>query len=196
MASALAGRIRSDSIRNRVAIVDAALHALSETPFASMADIAGAAGVSRGTLYGHFPSRRALVLAASGCAAIALKEVFTHLDPALAPQDALGALVATSWRELGYFTGILVAAQVDLRAEELERLRNVPMSGIVSILERGRDAGAFRSDQDVGWQVACILAVMHVGAMRIAAGRPESNVADEMTSTVWAVLAAEFEGSA
>ncbi|MGV8895042.1 MAG: TetR/AcrR family transcriptional regulator [Rhodoglobus sp.] len=196
MASALVRSIRSDASRNHIAIVDAALNTLSEAPFASMADIAAVAGVSRGTLYGHFPSRRTLVVAALGRASFALKEVFTHLDPALASQDALGALVATSWRELGHFAGILMAAQIDLSAAELERLRNVPVAGIVSFLERGRVAGAFRSDQDVGWQVACILAVLHLGALRIAAGRPESNVADEMTSTVWAVLAAEFEGSA
>jgi AcrR family transcriptional regulator len=68
-ASAVAGPRRPGSKpgaprRNRDAIVAAALEALTESPDASLNAIAKRAGVANATLYRHFPTREALVLAA------------------------------------------------------------------------------------------------------------------------------------
>ena len=54
---------RSDARRNRDAILAAALEALTESPDASLNAIAKRAGVANATLYRHFPTREALVLA-------------------------------------------------------------------------------------------------------------------------------------
>jgi AcrR family transcriptional regulator len=54
---------RSDARRNREAILAAALEALTESPDASLNAIARRAGVANATLYRHFPTREALVLA-------------------------------------------------------------------------------------------------------------------------------------
>jgi AcrR family transcriptional regulator len=54
---------RSDARRNRDAILAAALVALTESPDASLNAIAKRAGVANATLYRHFPTREALVLA-------------------------------------------------------------------------------------------------------------------------------------
>jgi AcrR family transcriptional regulator len=54
---------RSDARRNREAILAAALEALTESPDASLNAIAKRAGVANATLYRHFPTREALVLA-------------------------------------------------------------------------------------------------------------------------------------
>jgi AcrR family transcriptional regulator len=56
-------RRRSDVQRNIDAIIGAARIALGDRPDASMEDIAAAAGVTRQTVYAHFPSRDALILA-------------------------------------------------------------------------------------------------------------------------------------
>jgi AcrR family transcriptional regulator len=53
---------RSDALRNRDAILAAALEALSESPDASLNAIAKRAGVANATLYRHFPTREQLVL--------------------------------------------------------------------------------------------------------------------------------------
>ena len=53
--------LRSDSLRNRDAILEAAADCLTANPNASLADIAQAAGIARITLYGHFASRSDLL---------------------------------------------------------------------------------------------------------------------------------------
>jgi AcrR family transcriptional regulator len=61
MASGIRRR-RSDAGRNRDAILEAALAALSESGDVSLNAIARRAGVANATLYRHFPSRESLVL--------------------------------------------------------------------------------------------------------------------------------------
>lgn len=55
---------RADARRNRALIIAAAVTALSAGPAATVSEIASRAGVSRGTVYAHFPTRSALVEAA------------------------------------------------------------------------------------------------------------------------------------
>lgn len=51
---------RADVVRNRAAILDAAVDVLAADPSASLGDVARRAGLGRATLYRHFPSREAL----------------------------------------------------------------------------------------------------------------------------------------
>jgi serine phosphatase RsbU (regulator of sigma subunit) len=55
---------RADSRRTRVRIVEASRRLLEQSPAAPVADVAAAAGVSRSTLYRHFPDRDSLLRAA------------------------------------------------------------------------------------------------------------------------------------
>ena len=55
---------RADSRRTRVRIVEASRRLLEQSPTAPVADVAAAAGVSRSTLYRHFPDRDSLLQAA------------------------------------------------------------------------------------------------------------------------------------
>jgi AcrR family transcriptional regulator len=75
--------LRSDALRNRDAVLTAAIGLLAERPDASMQDIAASSGVGRTTVYRHFPTRddllRAIVLllgeeARSATATIAAEE--------------------------------------------------------------------------------------------------------------------------
>lgn len=50
-------RRRADALRSRERILDAAQRLLEQSPSATLADIAAAAGISRSTLYRHFPDR-------------------------------------------------------------------------------------------------------------------------------------------
>ncbi|WP_078849604.1 TetR/AcrR family transcriptional regulator [Streptomyces sp. NRRL F-5126] len=54
--------LRSDALRNRRRILEAAWDVLTEDPDASITSIARKAHVGQGTFYRHFPSREALIL--------------------------------------------------------------------------------------------------------------------------------------
>ena len=54
---------RSDALKNREGILQAAHAVLAEAPDASLNSIAKRAGIGAGTLYRHFPTRDALILA-------------------------------------------------------------------------------------------------------------------------------------
>lgn len=54
------GGDRADALRNRGAILDAAVDVLAVDPSASLGEVARRAGLGRATLYRHFPSREAL----------------------------------------------------------------------------------------------------------------------------------------
>ncbi|WP_181788179.1 TetR/AcrR family transcriptional regulator, partial [Streptomyces phytophilus] len=56
-------RRRADAERSRSAIVDAAVRLLGERPEASVEAIAAAAGVTRQTVYAHYPSRNEVLTA-------------------------------------------------------------------------------------------------------------------------------------
>jgi AcrR family transcriptional regulator len=56
-------RIRSDALRNRELILEVAHEAFAESGATSLNEIAKRAGVGAGTLYRHFPTREALILA-------------------------------------------------------------------------------------------------------------------------------------
>lgn len=56
-------RIRSDALRNREHIIEVAHDAFAQSGATSLNEIAKRAGVGAGTLYRHFPTREALILA-------------------------------------------------------------------------------------------------------------------------------------
>jgi AcrR family transcriptional regulator len=84
---------RSDARRNRDAILAAALEAFSETPAASLNAIAKTAGVGNATLYRHFPTREALVLATYDQEVRNLVDAADQLLHEQAPIEALGQWV-------------------------------------------------------------------------------------------------------
>src|SRR3954463_9054365 len=59
----MASRTREDARRNRERILKAAGRVLTQSPSASLEDIAATAGVSRSTIYRHFESRDTLIAA-------------------------------------------------------------------------------------------------------------------------------------
>src|SRR3954471_22979209 len=81
---------RSDARHNRDAILAATLIALTESPDASLNAIAKRAGVANATLYRHFPTREALVLASYQYEVGKLVDAADALLRRHSPLDALG----------------------------------------------------------------------------------------------------------
>lgn len=138
---------RSDSARNREAIIEAAAAALNDDIDASLETIAARAGLSRRAIYGHFATRDDLLI-----------ETFTRgaarIGGSLVPVSHPDARVeialygATLWSEVEH---VRVAAQLAVRgphralvAEALEPARAL----LLATVRRGIADGVLRDDID------------------------------------------------
>jgi TetR/AcrR family transcriptional regulator, mexCD-oprJ operon repressor len=169
--SASARPQRADARRNAAAILDAARQCLQRNPDVSVADIAAAAGVGRITLYGHFKTRAELIDAV-------LVDTITEADRRLDDIDLSGdpvavitQLISSSWLIIDQFRGLLHAAQLELPQERIRAVHDRVLDRVSGVIERGRDAGAFRTDLPTVWLLSVALAVMHAAADDVAAGR-------------------------
>lgn len=161
-----------------------------------MEDLAAAAGVSRGTLYSHFSSRRALVGTALLHVISEANATLAGLDPALSPDASIAELVATSWSVLGDMAGLRADAGAELGVWELRRPHQEPADRIRELVIRGRRDGAFRTDQNLNWQMECFFAVVQAGASLTRTEEPAcTDPTAVIVATVRAVLAAELAAS-
>jgi len=178
-------RRRADADRSVAAILDAALEALASDPDSSMSEIARRAGVVRGTVYVHFPTRTALLDAVMEHAVTQVADAMRAAEPHRGePIEALERVLRATWRQLAQFHGLLTLNTARLSAEELHR-RHVPMlDQLEPLIERGQKQGSFRRDLPVTWQLAVTRAIVHAASHEIQAGRlPEPEAETAMIST-------------
>ena len=172
--------------RNAEAILDAAERLLARGEQTSVSALAGEAGLSRPTVYAHFPNRQrvleALVERTVRQAMAVLEAAEPERGPALA---ALQRLLATGWEEIGRHEAIGVAAAGQLNAEAMRRSHESARAVIRRLVERGRREGAFRSDLPTGWLITSSLALIHAAAEEVRAGELDAQAAlDVLTATV------------
>ncbi|OHV28969.1 MULTISPECIES: TetR/AcrR family transcriptional regulator [Pseudofrankia] len=165
-------RRRSDARRSVEAILNAARTVLGERPDASMEDIATAAGVTRQTVYAHFPSRDALIAALVEAARV---QGLAALDAArldsAPPAEALGRFLEIGWQLLRDYPLLFDPALN--RSGRLDG--GDPHLAVASWLERlirrGQRTGDFDRTLAASWLAAAILDLGHTAAEQVAAGR-------------------------
>lgn len=185
---------RSDALRNRDAIIEAAVGCFSREPNASMADIARAAGVGRVTLYGHFSSRDELLEATLERVIDRSEAELAALDLSGDPVAALDRLVRRSWRIVDTFHRLLGVAEEALSNERILAHHQQPMARVHALIERGQRAGAVRRDLDASWLTSCFTALLHTAAGELRAGRLAEADADRVVAaTVISLLTAPVE---
>jgi AcrR family transcriptional regulator len=130
--------------RTAAAILDAAAHVFSEQgTAANLADVAGAAGVSRATLYRYYPNREALLKA---LAAHALTELASRLKDAGLERATVNEAIERLGRALvavGDRYSVLAGEQCRPDEADAERLVSAPMR---AVFERGITSGHLRQD--------------------------------------------------
>ncbi|MEU1389326.1 MULTISPECIES: helix-turn-helix domain-containing protein [unclassified Nonomuraea] len=181
---------RADAERNIAAILEAGTRLLSDDPGASVAEIAKAAGVGRVTLYGHFPSREALVDAVLdhtvGLADAVLED--EALDTAPAP-EAMAGLLHSSWEILDRHRRLFVAADRVLPTERIREHHDRPLRRVERLIARGQGDGDFRTDLPLEWLVTTFFAIIHSAAQEREAGRlAAEEVEPVLTRTMLSLL--------
>lgn len=142
--AATAATTRADANRRR--ILDVAFTELIRDPDASMDQIARAAGVVRRTVYGHFPSREALVGAILDEAVTAVTAAHSAAYEGVEdPPRAVASAMLGVWHVTDRYRLLLSLAQRAVTMEGIrERLAPVHTAG-TQMLQRGLDSGRFVS---------------------------------------------------
>jgi TetR/AcrR family transcriptional regulator, mexCD-oprJ operon repressor len=177
---------RAIAERNIGAILDAAEGLLERRSPAGIANVASEAGVSRVTVYAHFPTREAILEAVVERAVQRVSAALDAAEPDKGPAlEALDRVVAICWRELSRSPALAQAAAEQLSPGAMDRAHEAGYGRIGSLIERGRQEGEFRNDLPTSWLVTCCFALMHACGDQVRAGRlDETTALDVLTATL------------
>lgn len=158
---------RADAVRNRGAILEAAVDVLALDPAASLAEVATRAGLTRATLYRHFPSRDVLLAAIRD---EALSRAATALDTAhledCSVRDGIHR-AASALIPLGMRFRILLAEGVDTDPKFLAA-RDRTLKPLALLVARGVTQGELDPSADPVW-ISMVLAGLLTAAVRASA---------------------------
>ena len=163
---------------NLQAILDAAAQLLQRGEQPSISAVASEAGVSRPTVYAHFPDRRLLLQALVERTVKHAMSAIETAEPDRGPAaDALPRLIASSWQQLAGHDEIARAAARELSADAMRQAHESARGVIGKLIERGRKDGSFRTDVPVGWLVTTTLALVHAAAEEVRTGELDAEAA-------------------
>lgn len=184
-------RQRADAERSIEAIVQAGLEAIAASGDVNMAAIARAAGVSRPTLYSHFPTREALVEAAVQRALVEARRIFAQIDLEDRPApEVIAMLIRANWQTLNRYRELYSAAVKLLPPARFRALHQPLFAPIKKLVTRGQADGDLRTDMPTDWLVATIYGLMHQAAQEVNARRlPAGAAGDVVAETVLSAIA-------
>jgi AcrR family transcriptional regulator len=163
-------RQRSDARQSIAAVLDAAVRTLGERPDASMDEIARAAGVSRQTVYAHFPSRDALIDAVVGQASAEFTALLDGLDlDREPPARALTRLLEAGWQIAARYPFLWLQPAVD-PGKDADRHAPV-LDRMLDIVQRGQASGDFDASVPAHWLLSASLALGRAAEDEVKAGR-------------------------
>jgi AcrR family transcriptional regulator len=165
---------RADAARNRSLVIDAASAELAEHGLdVSMARIAALAGVAKGTVFNHFPSKEELVAAVFcerlGALAATGESLLEHTDPrsALLQFMTTGAELHSQDRSFCEAATAISPAHPAIRAAS-RRLAQVAEA----LAARARQAGVLRADV-TGHDIVLLLGAPTQIAAPVVTARPD-----------------------
>ena len=163
----------------------------SEQPDATMAEVAAAAGVGRVTLYAHFPSRQALLVAVVDRAiAETVAQPLDDPPPGAPAGAAVTAFVRSSWQVLNRFGRLSAMVQRELDPEQLRDHHAPALDRMTDLVVRGQADGSIRADLPASWLVTAIYALVHAAADEVDTGRlDEADAPDVLAATLGQALA-------
>jgi TetR/AcrR family transcriptional regulator, mexCD-oprJ operon repressor len=165
--------LRADAARNVHRIVEVAARLLGSDPNAGMAEVGAAAGVSRATVYRHFPTREALT-AAIHAQAVEQSEralLACRLDEGSAT-EALRRLCG-AWLDVAEryaFAQLAAQPGVFVDDERREHRRRAFGEPLRALIERGQAAGEFSRALQPEWAVRVFGALLLAGARAVGEG--------------------------
>jgi TetR/AcrR family transcriptional regulator, mexCD-oprJ operon repressor len=153
---------REVATRNVEAILDAAEELLRREGHATISAVAAQAGVSRVTVYAHFPTWEALLEAAVERPVFRTMAALDAASPADGPAaEALERVLAGSWQHLARYQAMAQAVSELLSPEAVTRTHQAAHRTIAGLVARGQADGSFRTDLPADWLVHASIALVH-----------------------------------
>ena len=165
--------------RNVEAILDAAEELLRSQGQVNISAVAVQAGVSRVTVYAHFPTWDALLEAAVERAVQRTMAALQAVRPDAGPAtEALDRMIAAAWQHLASYQAMAAMVAEFLSPEAVTRTHRAAHQTIGALVARGQADGSFRTDLPVGWLVTAAIALIHACSDQVRAGqiRPDEAV--------------------
>ena len=165
-------RRRADAERSAAAVLEAAVRVLNQRPTATIGDVADAAGLTRQTVYAHFPSRQALLRAVIDRAT---EEALAEMDAADLERGssaaALMRLLDASWQTFARYPVLLQLPDDAMEEAESHDLHRPIFDRLDRLVRRGQAAGEFDDRLSPTWLLAATLALGHAAGGEVGAGR-------------------------
>ena len=163
---------RADAQRSRASILDAAVELLSADPERSLEAVAAAAGVTRQTVYAHFPSREHLLAAVlERVTDTAVAELDAVDLEAGSATDAVLRLLTASARLTARHRPLFRLAGARPMAPDEDRRRHAPaVERLGRVIARGQRAGEFDDRLPPGWLATVVVQVGHAAGAEVDAG--------------------------
>lgn len=177
--------------RNVAAILDATERLLERRGPATIAAVAAEAGVSRVTVYAHFPAWETLIEAVVERSVLRSAVVLDGVDLGSgSAANALDRLLAVGWQDLARDAAIAEAAAAYLSSDAMARSHHAAQVRVAELIGRGRRDGSFRTDLPVHWLVTASFALIHACADEVRGGRLGAEHAEEvLAATIRDLLA-------
>lgn len=143
--------LRADAARNRQKLIDVATTAFTTDGVdVPLEDIARRGGVGIGTLYRHFPTREALVLAVYQHQIDQLRRASEELPTRYPPADALHEWMRSFVRYAEIKRGVvaLLRTLLEARSDVLDDARQTLRSSAQRLIDAATTAGTIRSGVD------------------------------------------------
>jgi AcrR family transcriptional regulator len=173
--------MRADAVRSRAAILDAAVRMLERGTFGGLGEVAAEAGVTRQTIYAHFPTRQDLLTAVVerlvGDNEAVIAQARLDEGPA---GEALGRLFAAG-RQLNNRGGVALANLAAMSTPEESAAQHDPvMDELGTLMRRGQASGEFDASMPARWLATVAVALGHAAGSEAAAGRLSEREADRL----------------
>lgn len=172
--------------RNIEAILDAAEALIVAGAPLSFSALAAKAGVSRPTVYSHFPGRAELVSAVmERSVRLAVAAIESAGPGEGSPSEALERVIRSAWGQLARHHDIAGALGSDVPTESMHAAHRDAVALFEQIVARGRSDGSFRQDLPAAWLVNACVGLMHAAAAAVHSGQMRAPAAcDALTVSV------------
>jgi AcrR family transcriptional regulator len=165
-------RRRSDAERSAATVLEAAVEVLGRRPDATVEEVAAAAGVTRQTVYAHFPSRPRLVAAVlshlTAEAVAALDAADVDGRPAV---EVLMDWLEVTWRLFDRYPLVRHPSVTVVDPAESDRQHAPVVERLQRLVRRAQAAGEIDATLSPSWLVTATVALGHAAGGEVAAGR-------------------------